>query len=127
MTKNVSINKPETCIKLWVNEISRVFQDRLTDDDDREWFSNEVMEQLSRNFKSGIEKEEIFGENRVKFGDILKIDAGRIYEEIADGSKLLKALETQLEDYNDASTNKMNLVFFDDAVHHILRICRSLR
>ena len=127
MTKNVSINKPDTCVKLWVNEVCRVFQDRLTDDDDREWFVNECMEMLSRNFKSGIDKEEIFGENRVKFGDILKIDAGRIYEEIADGSKLTKALELQLEDFNDASSNKMNLVFFDDAVHHILRIARSLR
>jgi dynein heavy chain len=101
--------------------------DRLTDDEDREWFTSEVMEMLSRNFKSGIEKDEIFGESKVRFGDILKIDAGRIYEEIADGSKLSKALETQLEDFNDASTNKMNLVFFDDAVHHVLRICRSLR
>lgn len=82
MTKNVSINKPETCTKLWVNEVSRVFQDRLTDDDDREWFVNEAMEMLSRNFKSGLDKEEIFGDNRIKFGDILKIDAGRIYEEI---------------------------------------------
>lgn len=127
MTKNVSITKPDTCVKLWVNEVSRVFMDRLTDDDDREWFTNEVMEMLSRNFKSGIEKDEIFGESKVRFGDILKIDAGRIYEEIADGSKLSKALEAQLEDFNDASTNKMNLVFFDDAVHHILRICRSLR
>jgi dynein heavy chain len=127
MTKNVSINKPDVCVKLWVNEVSRVFMDRLIDDDDREWFVGEVMEMLSRNFKSGIEKEEIFGDNKVKFGDILKIDAGRIYEEIADGNKLTKALEGQLEDFNDASTNKMNLVFFDDAVHHILRICRSLR
>ena len=101
--------------------------DRLTDDDDREWFTNEVMEMLSRNFKSGLDKEEIFGENRTKFGDILKLDAGRVYEEISDGSKLIKTLEGQLEDYNDASTNKMNLVFFDDAVHHILRIMRSLR
>lgn len=127
MTKNVSITKPDTCVKLWVNEVSRVFMDRLTDEEDREWFTNEVMEMLSRNFKSGIERDEIFGESKVRFGDILKIDAGRIYEEIADGSKLSKALETQLEDFNDASTNKMNLVFFDDAVHHVLRICRSLR
>ena len=86
MTKNVSITKPDTCVKLWVNEVSRVFMDRLTDDEDREWFTSEVMEMLSRNFKSGIEKDEIFGESKVRFGDILKIDAGRIYEEIADGS-----------------------------------------
>ena len=127
MTKNVSINKPDIMTRLWVNEASRVFMDRLIDDVDRDWFVNEVMEMLSRNFKSAIEKDDIFGSNKVKFGDILKIDAGRVYEEIPDASKLIKVLEGQLEDYNDASTNKMNLVFFDDAVHHILRITRSLR
>jgi len=40
---------------------------------------------------------------------------------------LIKGLEGQLEEYNDISTNKMNLVFFEDAVLHILRIMRSLR
>jgi len=74
MTKNVSINKPDIMVRLWVNEVSRVFMDRLTDDEDRDWFVNETMEMLSRNFKSGIEKDEIFGSNKVRFGDILKID-----------------------------------------------------
>ena len=32
-----------------------------------------------------------------------------------------------LDDYNMGSTNKMNLVFFDDAIEHILRIARVLR
>jgi len=127
MTKNVSISNPDVATKLWVNEACRVFQDRLTDEEDREWFVNEIMELLSRTFKCNIEKDDIFGSTKVKFGDILKIDAGRVYEEIRDQSKLIKALEGQLEDYNDASTNKMNLVFFEDAVLHILRIMRSLR
>ena len=127
MTKNTSITNEDICTRLWVNEVSRVFMDRLTDEEDCEWFVNEVMEMLSRNFKSAIERDDIFGETKVKFGDILRLDSGRIYEEIRDNSKLLRALEGQLEDYNDTSTNKMNLVFFEDAVLHILRICRSLR
>ena len=127
MTKNVSISNVDVGSKLWVHEVSRVFMDRLINDEDREWLINEIMEMLSRNFKSPIERDDIFGESKVKFGDILKIDSGRIYEEIRETNKLLKALEGQLEDYNDASTNKMNLVFFEDAILHILRICRSLR
>lgn len=127
MTKNVSVGNPEVMTKLWVNEVSRVFMDRLIDDEDREWFSNEIMELLSRNFKSNLELDDVFGTNKVKFGDIHKIDAGKVYEEIRDTGKLIKALENQLEDYNDTSTNKMNLVFFEDAVLHILRIMRSLR
>lgn len=74
MTKNVSITKPDIMVRLWVNEVSRVFMDRLTDDEDRDWFVTEAMDMLSRNFKSGIEKDEIFGSNKVRFGDILKID-----------------------------------------------------
>lgn len=38
-----------------------------------------------------------------------------------------RALYGFLEEYNIGSANKMNLVFFDDAVHHILRIARALR
>ena len=128
MTKNVSVNNPDVAAKLWVNESCRVFMDRLTDDEDRDWFINEVMEMLSRNFKSSIEKDDIFGATKIKFGDVLKIDAGRIYEEIRDQNKLIKGLEGMLEEYNDISENlKMNLVFFEDAVLHLLRIMRSLR
>ena len=127
MTKNVSIPNGDVMTRLWTNEVSRVFMDRLIDNEDCEWFIAEIMELLSRNFKSQLEKDDVFGTNKVKFGDILKIDAGKIYEEIRDQGKLIKQLENQLEDYNDSSTNKMNLVFFEDAVLHILRIMRSLR
>ena len=126
MTKNVSVANPDVASKLWVNEVSRVFMDRLIDDEDREWFINEIMELMSRNFKSQLEKDDLFGTTKVKFGDIFKIDT-KVYEEIRDQGKLIKALEGQLEEYNDQSTNKMNLVFFEDAVLHILRIMRSLR
>jgi len=62
------------------------------------------------------------------FGDVLKLDAPvQLYEEIKDSKKLNKALYGFLEEYNIGSANKMNLVFFDDAVHHILRIARALR
>jgi len=84
MTKNVSISNPDVATKLWVNETCRVFQDRLTDDEDRDWFISEIMELLSRTFKSSIEKDDLFGSTKIKFGDILKLDLGRVYEEIRD-------------------------------------------
>jgi dynein heavy chain len=40
--------------------------------------------------------------------------------------KLNSQLETQLEDFNSKNANKMNLVFFSDAVNHISRIVRVL-
>jgi dynein heavy chain len=62
------------------------------------------------------------------FGDLLKLDAPiKLYEEIRDKNKMFKVLNGMLDDYNMSNSNKMNLVFFEDAVEHILRISRSLK
>lgn len=49
------------------------------------------------------------------------------YEEIKDIEKLVKVLEDKLEDYNMEFNSKTKLVFFDDAIDHILRVSRVLR
>jgi dynein heavy chain len=62
------------------------------------------------------------------FGNLLKLDAPvKLYEEIKDKAKLTKVLQGMLDEYNVGNSNKMNLVFFDDAIEHILRIARVLR
>lgn len=64
----------------------------------------------------------------VLFTDILKLDSGvSLYEEVTDSRKLYKFLENKQHDYNYSSNDKLDLVFFDDAVEQILRICRILR
>ena len=86
------------------------------------------MERLNGNLKSSLEKDDLFGETKIIFGDILKLDAPvRYYEEIKSQEKMLKQLNNSLEEYNYSSSNKMNLVFFEDAVLHIFRIMRALR
>ena len=45
---------------------------------------------------------------------------------MADRTKLLAVLDDKLIDYNFSSSNKMDLVFFEDAIQHILRILRIL-
>lgn len=75
-----------------------------------------------------IDPEEVFHREKIMFGDLLRLDAPvKLYEEIKDKSKLLKVLGGMLDEYNVGNSNKMNLVFFDDAVEHILRIVRVLR
>mmetsp|Transcript_30329 Transcript_30329/g.22084 ORF Transcript_30329/g.22084 Transcript_30329/m.22084 type:complete len:82 (-) Transcript_30329:5121-5366(-) len=64
------------------------------------------------------------------FTDIMKLEASNVlYEDVREPAKLIKTLKNYLEDYNsgDSSTMKMNLVLFDDAVDHMLRIARVLR
>jgi dynein heavy chain len=114
--------------RLWVNESQRVFFDRLINNEDRKWFTTLVIELLNRNFRMNMEHDVIFGSEKIKFGDLLKLDAPiRLYEEIRDHNKLMKTLNGLLDEYNVTNSNKMNLVFFEDAIEHILRISRSLK
>ena len=128
MTKSTVMQTADAFQRLWVNEVMRVFHDRLISTEDKDWFIDTCMELLSNNFKSGAERNDLFGETKVMFGDIMKLDMGNPpYEEIKNLEKLHNILMGKLEDYNSESDNRMNLVFFEDAIHHILRIARTLR
>ena len=130
MTRPQSIQNADSMQKLWVHEASRIFYDRLINDTDKEWFTTIVCELLSRSFRSGLEFDDVFGEKKVIFSDIIKVAAEAsviLYEEMKDPNKLKKVLTEKLEDYNISASNRMSLVFFEDAIHHICRILRVLR
>ena len=128
MTKPVSVQTPETAAKLWVNESMRVFHDRLINTEDKNWFTDTCLDLVKGVFKVPLEADDLFGSSKVMFGDLLKLEAPvKLYEEIREQSKLKKVLVDVLDDYNMGNANKMNLVFFEDAMLHILRICRVLR
>lgn len=62
------------------------------------------------------------------FGDLLRLESeNRDYEEIKKMEALVQVLENKLDDYNMDFSSKTKLVFFDDAIDHILRISRVLR
>jgi dynein heavy chain len=130
MTKSTSIGSPEIFTKLWVHECSRVFYDRLINEEDREFFRDTVIDLVKSKFKlSNFTKEEIFlGRGQIIFSMLLRLDSEeRLYEEILDKNKLFKVLEDKLVDYNMTKVNsKMDLVFFEDAINHICRISRIL-
>ena len=128
MTKPISIQNPETMAKLWINESQRVFYDRLINNEDKLWFTKLIIELLNRCFRINMEHDAIFVKDKIMFGDLLKLDAPiKLYEEIRDKNKMFKVLNGMLDDYNMSNSNKMNLVFFEDAIEHILRISRSLK
>ena len=93
MIKPTAIKEADQFVKLWVHESSRVFHDRLINEEDRKWFITLVMQLLARNFNSRIEDVDLFGEKGTKFGDLLKLEFGKDYEEIKDANKLLKVLD----------------------------------
>ena len=67
----------------------------------------------------------------ILFGDVTGDGVGcheRPYCEIEPGSKRLnEKMQSFLEDFNAVSKKPMNLVLFDFAIMHALRICRILR
>jgi dynein heavy chain len=52
MVKSGIVRDADTVTKLWVHEVSRVFHDRLINDEDRNWFKELIVELLGRQFKS---------------------------------------------------------------------------
>ena len=50
MTKTTSIPNAEVFTKLWIHECSRVFYDRLINEEDRDFFRNTVMDLIKSKF-----------------------------------------------------------------------------
>ena len=68
----------------------------------------------------------------IKFTDLLdgtKSASGRGYDELLQEhmSDLTKQLNDSLDQYNSVSQRPMDLVLFNYAVIHLLRICRILK
>jgi dynein heavy chain len=65
-----SVQNADSMHRLWVNEVSRVFCDRLINKDDEKWFTNLVIDLLSKNFRSPLTFDDLFGERKVMWSDI---------------------------------------------------------
>lgn len=64
------------------------------------------------------------------FGDFLKMGLDmdeRRYEEVPSLDKAVAVMDDYLADYNSTKSSTMSIVFFQDAVEHIARMCRVLR
>ncbi|XP_059176982.1 dynein axonemal heavy chain 1-like [Physella acuta] len=121
-----SIKNIQDFLRLWYHECCRVFQDRLVNDEDRDWFDNLLKEKMEQDFHSNFD--EVVVQKPVIFGDFMNTNVEpRPYTLIDDHVKLVKALNEFLEDYNQINTAQMKLVLFMDAVTHVSRIARIIR
>ena len=128
MTRPQSVSSGDALTRLWVHEVCRVFYDRLSNAEDKEWLGRLVTQYAGKYLRAMWEYDDVFVKNKIYWGDALKLDAPvKYYEEIKDIPKLRKTLDNQLENYNLKSSKKMQLVFFEDAIEHLLRISRVLR
>ncbi|CAL8125661.1 unnamed protein product [Orchesella dallaii] len=111
--------------KLWFHECCRVFNDRLVDDNDREWFLICLSEKLGTHLDQTLQS---VCPNRIMpiFGDFLSEQG--IYEDIKDIKALRKYMENVALPAYNASPGcvPMNLVLFREALEHVSRISRVI-
>ncbi len=110
-------------IKLWAHEASRVFRDRLINEEDRTWFNSAVLNQLHTTLEEPEWTNDHFAD--IIFGDFMTKE-NKEYQELEDRDKVNVVLNEYLEEYNITFPSRMDLVFFRDAINHISRIARVL-
>ncbi|KAH3738283.1 hypothetical protein DPMN_044915 [Dreissena polymorpha] len=54
-------------LRLWYHESCRVFQDRLVNDEDRDWFDNLCKEKMKKDFQASVE--EVINNDLILYGD----------------------------------------------------------
>ncbi|KAL2745195.1 dynein axonemal heavy chain 1-like [Vespula maculifrons] len=123
MADPTKVNTYEHLFLLWYHENTRVFSDRLINQDDRDWFSNLLTDTLKKQFDYDITD---LTKDKVLFYNDFCGAHGQ-YERITNFRKIERVLTEFLEDYNNITTAPMKLVLFQDAVDHICRIIRILR
>ncbi|PRP75973.1 hypothetical protein PROFUN_01689 [Planoprotostelium fungivorum] len=121
-----TLSDENALVRLWLHECTRVFQDRLVDDTDRQWFQrlleNLLESKLNRTWTDVVATE------RLIYGDYSNMNASvKLYDEIADMGQLQKIMNDYLDYYNGTAEKPMNLVLFMDAIEHVSRICRIIR
>jgi len=136
------LTNSDVAVRLWAHETVRVFGDRLINNTDRLWMltavSDCVRAPFGSNFDMLFKHLDLNGDNKVDsidefrgllFGDIFTPFGmtERTYEEIQDQERLKMMANNALEQYNGISDKPMNLVLFNFAVEHLLRIARIIR
>ncbi|KAF1329905.1 Dynein heavy chain, partial [Globisporangium splendens] len=149
----------DTVVKLWAHESIRVFRDRLVQENDRKWFSEQLVLLANSNLGFSWTLEHIYDGGRsgrrqssgvtkcvpLIFGVMsaqLHAGGGRgernvsyeveqpwnNYEEISDLKQLEDELDSTMARYNELNrkTNALQLVFFCDAIIHIVAISRIM-
>ncbi|XP_076467072.1 dynein axonemal heavy chain 1-like isoform X2 [Babylonia areolata] len=120
------ITSTKDLLGLFYHESCRVYQDRLVNDEDRNWFDKLMGEKMESDF--GMKMEEVVDQQPFLFGDFMAsaVD-NRPYIFLEDHSKVVKVVEDYLEDYNQVNMPQMRLVLFMDAIKHVTRIARIIR
>lgn len=113
----------------------RVFQDRMINDQDLQYFENMLKSIIQSKFKRDwsmiVNVEPLLWADFVPTiypdNDMNKRPYSNLYCELTNHDALKKTCEEKLDEYNSFnSANRMNLVLFLNAIQHIIRIVRIM-
>jgi dynein heavy chain len=133
------ISNEKILISLWKHECTRVICDRFTEIDDYRWFyktiDRVIEEELGTKYQLMIKREEWFvdflrdpPEPTGDEPEDTDFDAPKIYEPISSFEILEERLKMYLGQYNESIRGSgMDLVFFKDAMTHLIKISRIIR
>jgi len=125
-------------VALWRHECDRTFMDKLTNNNDKKTFTEILNRTTKEIFREALvldddqlmtnllfadfQRKDIFDE----YGELVSI-APFVYEACPDLESIRKLANVKLEGYNEKfPSKKMNLVIFDDALFHLLKIARII-
>ncbi|KAH8056491.1 dynein light chain binding protein [Aureococcus anophagefferens] len=129
-------HSPPACLlAIWKHECFRVFQDKLTNNKDKEFclkaivdqcetiFGSEVVSDLPEDlFMVNFLQEDVYDEDGV-----MQEEAPKVYEPGGSLAQIRDRVQMFLDKYNeDYPSRKMELVLFDDALKHLLRLNRLM-
>ncbi|TPX71761.1 hypothetical protein SpCBS45565_g00838 [Spizellomyces sp. 'palustris'] len=137
-TKSEVINSTKMLLHLWEHECSRVIPDRFVTSEDIDWFSktlvNLVQKDVGDDAANAVAQKSYFVDflrepPEIDDPDIeIDLDALKVYERIPSFEALRDRLQEYMKQYNEnIRGSKMDLVLFEDAMKHIVRISRIIR
>ena len=121
---------------LWKHECERVFADRLVDSVDKGWFYKTINKLLEDQFgpsKAGALKDSMFFVDFLRDGDEdpetgEELAPPQIYEPVDSLVSCRERVKMFCGRFNDLyKLNAVDMVLFDDALMHFMRICRIMR
>ena len=139
MVRSQQASNKDSFVRLWIHEILRVFGDRLVSRNDGSWLEEVLAKALSaprlRSEHWSVEK---LREEKILWGNFLRPGSVSLYyEEVQDVEKV----RVLLQEYNEERVMNASgggrgssgagggagaLVFFHDAIEHVVRIARVL-
>ncbi|VDK33899.1 unnamed protein product [Taenia asiatica] len=124
-SKDECLKDPIDLLRLWIHETERVYADKLTDASDQTVFSKLLHDFVIKQFTElDVEESVIFAEPLLYCHFIQGFGDPR-YLPVESNDTLAKLLNDALVNYNEMYA-AMNLVLFEDAIEHVLRIDRIL-